>query len=167
MGTEGTAHPPQPASLIVTDPTGHRVRIELQPLPFKIGRHTENNLVIRDSRASRNHARIVAENGKYVIEDGGSRHGTFVNGKRVQRQVLEASDRVEFGFPDSYQLTFAYDGAEMTRLVTTMAQTDTGSTMTVSPTGVAGVGSSLGKLRAVLEVARTLQTAFSMHDVLV
>jgi serine phosphatase RsbU (regulator of sigma subunit) len=167
MGTEGTAHPPQPASLLVTDPTGHRVRIELQPLPFKIGRHAENNLVIRDSRASRNHARIVAENGKYVIEDGGSRHGTFVNGKRVQRQVLEASDRVEFGFPDSYQLTFAYDGAEMTRLMATMAQADSGSTMTVSPTGVAGVGAGLGKLRAVLEVARTLQTAFSMQDVLV
>jgi serine phosphatase RsbU (regulator of sigma subunit) len=151
----------------VTDPTGHRARIELDPLPFKIGRHAENNLVIRDSRASRNHARIVAEGGKYVLEDGGSRHGTFVNGKRVERAVLETSDRIEFGFPDSYQLTFAHDGAEITRLMATFAQAESGSTVTVGPTGVAGVGASLGKLRAVLEVARTLQTAFSMQDVLV
>ena len=48
---------PHPASLLVTDPSGHRVRVELEPVPFRIGRHADNNLVIRDSRASRNHAR--------------------------------------------------------------------------------------------------------------
>ena len=36
-----------------------------------------------------------------------------------------------------------------------------------APLDLPGVGASLGKLRAVLEVARTLQTAFSMQDVLV
>ena len=38
---------------------------------------------------------------------------------------------------------------------------------TAGAPGVVGGGASLGKLRAVLEVARTLQTAFSMQDVLV
>ena len=156
----------QPASLIVIDPSGHRVRIELAPLPFKIGRHAENHLVIRDSRASRNHARIIAENGNYVLEDGGSRHGTFVNNRRITRHVLESSDRIEFGFPDSYQLTFALDGAEITRLMEQFASAD--ATGALAPAaGVSGVGASLGKLRAVLEVARTLQTTFSMQDVLV
>ena len=158
-------HPPQAASLIVMDPTGHRVRIEIDPVPFRIGRHAENNLVIRDSRASRNHASIVAENGRYILEDGGSRHGTFVNGKRITRHRLESADRIEFGFPDSYQLTFAYDGAEIARLMEQISSAESGSLG--STPGVAGVGASLGKLRAVLEVARTLQTAFSMQDVLV
>jgi serine phosphatase RsbU (regulator of sigma subunit) len=167
MGTTTTPPAPKPASLIVMDPTGHRSRIEIQPLPFRIGRHAENHLVIRDSRASRTHAQIIAENGRYVIEDENSRHGTFVNGERIKRRVLESSDRIEFGFPDSYQLTFAFDGAEITRLMDHIAQTQVGTTATIAPTGVAGVGASLGKLRAVLEVARTLQTAFSMQDVLV
>jgi sigma-B regulation protein RsbU (phosphoserine phosphatase) len=169
MGPEGTtARPPRAASLIVRDPTGHRARLELDPLPFRIGRHAENQLVIRDSRASRNHARILAEDGKYVIEDENSRHGTYVNGERITRRILDTNDRIEFGFPDSYELTFAYDGAEVTRLIEQLSKTESGSTMTLtSSPGVPGVGASLGKLRAVLEVARTLQTAFSMQDVLI
>jgi len=160
-------HPPQPASLIVMEPTGHRVRIELEPLPFRIGRHAENHLVIRDSRASRNHARILAEHGHYILEDEGSRHGTFVNGRRITRHKLETADRIEFGFPDSYQITFAYDGAEITRLMEQLSGAESGSATAGSSPGVSGVGASLGKLRAVLEVARTLQSAFSMQDVLV
>ena len=75
----------RPASLMVIDPNGHRTRVPIEPLPFRIGRQPESDLIIRDSRVSRTHARIVAENGEYVIEDCGSRHGTFVNGKRIER----------------------------------------------------------------------------------
>jgi serine phosphatase RsbU (regulator of sigma subunit) len=168
MEAQATSHPPQPASLIVMDPTGHRARVELEPLPFRIGRHAENHLVLRDSRASRNHARILSENGHYILEDGGSRHGTFVNGRRVTRHTLESADRIEFGFPDSYQITFAYDGAEITRLMEQLSgEAGASGGTTGSHPGVTGVGASLGKLRAVLEVARTLQHAFSMQDVLV
>ena len=52
-------------------------------------RAPESNLIIRDSRASRTHARILVENGEYVVEDCGSRHGTFVNGKRIERHTLQ------------------------------------------------------------------------------
>ena len=84
----------EPASLIVIDPNGHRTRVPLAPLPFRIGRQADNDFVVRDSRASRLHARIVAENGKYTVEDAGSRHGTFVNGKRIQKQALANSDKI-------------------------------------------------------------------------
>jgi pSer/pThr/pTyr-binding forkhead associated (FHA) protein len=50
----------EPASLVVViDPNGHRTRVALDPLPFSIGRQPESNLIIRDSRVSRTHARIV------------------------------------------------------------------------------------------------------------
>src|ERR1700733_10413385 len=107
----------EPASLVITDPSGNRVRVPIQPLPFHIGRQPESDLIIRDSRVSRVHSRIVLEGGRYVIEDAGSRHGTLVNGKKVTRHVLANSDRVEFGIPDSYQLVFALDGAELKRLM--------------------------------------------------
>src|ERR1700736_6310431 len=90
-----TASPaaPAPASLIVVDPNGQRSRVELAPVPFNIGRQAGNHLVVRDSRASRTHARIVAEGLQYAIEDNGSRHGVFVNGARGTKQFLNTSDR--------------------------------------------------------------------------
>src|ERR1035438_1235226 len=89
------------ASSIVVDPNGNRKRLPVEPLPFLIGRQPDNHLILRDSRVSRTHARIVVEHGASVLEDGGSRHGTFVNGKRLQRKVLENSDRIELGAQDS------------------------------------------------------------------
>lgn len=151
---------PRTGSLVVVDPNGHRTRVELRPLPFKIGRHQENHLILRDSRASRNHAQIVLENGEYVLEDEGSRHGTYVNGQRVEgRLLLRTGDRIDFGFPDSYQLLFATETAELNRLMEQLSQPAKG----VDP---APGGTGLAKLRAVLEVGRTLQSSFSMDDVL-
>ena len=106
-----------PASLIVIDSNGHRSRVEIQPIPFKIGRQADSHLILRDSRASRNHAQIVLVNGEYAVEDLSSRHGVFVNGERVERQRLRNSDRIDFGVSDSYQLVFALDGAELKRLM--------------------------------------------------
>jgi serine phosphatase RsbU (regulator of sigma subunit)/pSer/pThr/pTyr-binding forkhead associated (FHA) protein len=160
MATEsGAVLAAAPASLIVVDPNGNRKRVPLDPVPFLIGRQPENHLILRDSRVSRSHARIVLENGVYVLEDLGSRHGTFVNGRRVKRKELENTDRVEFGAQDSYQLLFALDGAELKRL---MDQVGGGE----QAAATVGVGSNLAKLRAILDLARTLQSSFSIDEVL-
>jgi sigma-B regulation protein RsbU (phosphoserine phosphatase) len=158
MDREGASVSAGSASLIVIDPNGHRTRIEIKPVPFKIGRQSDNDLILRDSRASRNHALIVVENGQYIIEDASSRHGVHVNGARVERQFLRNSDRIEFGVPDSYQLIFALDGAELKRLMEQLPSQEQ-----VARTGAGG---NLTKLRAVLDVARTLQNSFSTDDVL-
>ena len=150
---------PDPASLIVTDPGGHRTRVSLQPLPFLIGRQPQSHLILRDSRVSRTHARIVFESGGYVLEDAGSRHGIFVNGQRIERQPLANSDRIDFGAQDSYQLLFMMDGAELRRLMEQMAAPETTS-------GAPLLGGGLARLRAVLDLARTLQGSFSLEDVL-
>jgi phosphoserine phosphatase RsbU/P len=146
-----------PASFVVVDPGGHRKRVAVDPLPFTIGRQPGNHLILRDNRVSRSHARIVVENGAYVLEDASSRHGTFVNGKRVTRRVLDNTDRVEFGAQDSYQLLFALDGVELKRLMDQLGATEPAPS---------GVGSNLGKLRAILDLARTLQSSFSIDEVL-
>jgi len=157
MASEGSSAAAGPASLIVIDSNGHRSRVEIQPIPFKIGRQADSHLILRDSRASRNHAQIVLVNGEYAVEDLSSRHGVYVNGERVERQRLRNSDRIEFGVSDSYQLVFALDGAELKRLMEQVPG---------EPAARAGVGANLAKLRAVLEVARTLQSSFSTDDVL-
>ncbi|UJR78785.1 FHA domain-containing protein [Sandaracinus amylolyticus] len=50
-----------------------------------------------DLDASGNHAEIRKENGRYVLVDVGSRNGTLVNGRPVQRHVLEGGEEIEFG----------------------------------------------------------------------
>jgi serine phosphatase RsbU (regulator of sigma subunit) len=150
------------ASVIVIDPNGHRSRLEIAPLPFKIGRQADNDLILRDSRASREHARIVRDGTEYKIEDAGSRYGVFVNGKRVETQALRNSDRIEFGFPDSYQLVFAMHGAELNRLIDQFGAHEKSGPIS----SVTGAGANLAKLRAILDVARTLQTGLSLQDVL-
>ena len=73
------------AGLVVVNPSGGRSRVTLDPLPFLIGRQAGNHLVLRDNRISRCHARIVADEGGFFVEDLNSRHGVYVNGAKVTR----------------------------------------------------------------------------------
>ena len=155
----GTASGPEPASLVIIDPNGHRTRVPISALPFAIGRQPESDLVLRDSRISRTHARIVSENGGYSLEDAGSRHGTFLNGKRIRKETLHSSDKIEFGVQDCYQLIFSLDGAELKRVMEQVTAPEKG-------TAAAGVGGGLAKLKAILDLARTLQSSFSIDEVL-
>ena len=88
MAQQGISEIANSAGLIVVDPNGHRTRVEIKPLPFKIGRQADNNLILRDSRTSRQHAQIVLEDGQYFIEDAESRHGVFVNGERTDEHAF-------------------------------------------------------------------------------
>jgi phosphoserine phosphatase RsbU/P len=145
------------ATLIVVNPSGNRVRVPVEPVPFNIGRQADNHLVVRDNRASRNHARLIYEDGDYYIEDLKSSHGVFVNNVRVQKQKLYNSDRIEFGFPDSYSLIFTLEEDEIHRLL---------NQFSTPRAAAAGPGGNLAKLRALVDVARALQNSLSTDDVL-
>ena len=146
----------RPAVLTVVNPSGNRSRIPVASVPFQIGRHAENQLVLRDNRISRDHARIVHDGAGYAIEDLKSRHGIYVNGERVDRKVLRNGDLVEFGFPDSYRLTFTFEDDDLSRILNQIQ----------APTESAAPSGNLGKLRALVEVARALQNSLSTNDVL-
>ncbi len=54
----------------------------LQPgVTVVIGRSSDNQIVIRDDRASRRHAEIALREGAWTVRDMGSRNGTQVNGR--------------------------------------------------------------------------------------
>ncbi|KAF9353406.1 hypothetical protein BGX34_011584 [Mortierella sp. NVP85] len=46
---------------------------------------------------SKIHAAIYEEDGRLVLEDQHSTHGTYVNGRKIERRVLQDSDRVRLG----------------------------------------------------------------------
>ena len=80
--------------------------IVLNRTPFTVGRKVDKDLVIADPRVSRDHAQIMQEGQDFFLVDLGSKHGTFVNGERIQRQKLERGDRLEFGARDSAYILF-------------------------------------------------------------
>jgi len=70
-----------------------------------IGRWDDNDVLIPDRWASRHHAEIRHQGTRYVLQDLGSKNGTYVNGKRVsQLVILEDGDRIQVS--PRYQLTF-------------------------------------------------------------
>jgi len=91
------------------------------PGSIKIGRATDNDIVIPDVLASRHHATLVSKPGGTEILDNRSINGTFVNGARVDSAVLHDGDTVTIGNVD---LTFR--GGTLVRRTETEAATRTG-----------------------------------------
>lgn len=67
---------------------------ELKSAATSIGRAADNDIVIDNPGVSGHHARIVQENGHYSIEDNFSKNGVFVNGKRIDQQILNYGDTI-------------------------------------------------------------------------
>ncbi|BBX71736.1 FHA domain-containing protein [Mycolicibacterium psychrotolerans] len=94
---------------------------EVPPGSVKIGRASDNDIVIPDVLASRHHATLVTTAGGTEIRDNRSINGTFVNGSRVETALLNNGDTVTIGNVD---LVFR-DGT-LVRRTETAAATATG-----------------------------------------
>ena len=88
---------------------------------IKIGRASDNNIVIPDVLASRHHATLIPGPSGTEIRDNRSINGTFVNGSRVDSAMLTDGDTVTIGNVD---LVFR-DGT-LVRRTETAADTATG-----------------------------------------
>ena len=88
---------------------------------IKIGRATDNDIVIPDVLASRHHATLVPSPSGTEIRDNRSINGTFVNGARVDSAVLHDGDTVTIGNVD-----LVFRGGTLVRRTETEAATRTG-----------------------------------------
>jgi pSer/pThr/pTyr-binding forkhead associated (FHA) protein len=62
-----------------------------------VGRDSANPIVIDDPAVSREHAAIVPVGNDHILEDLASANGTYVNGKRVSRRILQHGDVIALG----------------------------------------------------------------------
>jgi sigma-B regulation protein RsbU (phosphoserine phosphatase) len=142
--------------LVVIEPNGTRQEMNVAALPFRIGRQADNELTLRDSRISRQQAQIVAADAGLILEDSGSRHGTFVNGEKILRHELKPNDRIDFGIADSYKLIYIGEGATIAELVGRVE----------APAPAQAGARELHHLGVLLDVARALGTGLSLEDIL-
>ncbi|MFN8073352.1 MAG: ATP-binding cassette domain-containing protein [Mycobacterium sp.] len=91
------------------------------PGSLKIGRATDNDIVIPDVLASRHHATLIPTPGGTEIADNRSINGTFVNGSRVTTALLNEGDVVTIGNVD-----LVFTGGSLVRRTETAAATGTG-----------------------------------------
>lgn len=142
--------------IVVIEPSGNRREVEIAPVPFRIGRQADNELTLRDSRISRQQAQIVSVNGSLVLEDCGSRHGTFVNGEKILRHELKPNDKIDFGIADSYHLIHVSDEVSVAELVERVE----------APAPEQPGARELHHLGVLLDVARALGTGLALEDIL-
>ncbi|NLB71943.1 MAG: FHA domain-containing protein [Chloroflexi bacterium] len=76
-----------------------RRRGKIYPLKEEtvLGRRTAD-LIIDDPKVSTTHAKIVLEDGEYVVIDFKSKNGTYVNGQRITAETrLKENDTIKIG----------------------------------------------------------------------
>ncbi len=96
----GNSQPPAPeqnppTARIVIEVDGNVVsqRVLNKPV-MTIGRLSSNDIPVPSQRVSRLHAKILASNGAWVIEDAESLNGLVYQGQRIDRLILRPGDRV-------------------------------------------------------------------------
>lgn len=96
---DAPAQPPrqQHPALIWRPKLGDEQVFSLENRIVRIGRHDENDIMLSGPTVSARHATVRREQVGVVIEDEGSLNGTFVNGRRVEQQLLEDGDQVQIG----------------------------------------------------------------------
>ncbi|MEN1679368.1 MAG: SpoIIE family protein phosphatase [Planctomycetota bacterium] len=157
-------------------------RFDLDADTSVIGRSSDCQVALDVAAVSRRHASVIRADGRFFVEDLGSRNGTLVNGQRIsERTPLRDGDRilvcdqelafhqaaatglvggaVEDGVGTLGQLVADDEGGEPASVMATLDLS--GSSMVVSLSAKPEV-----KLAALLEITRNLATAVSLEEIL-
>jgi len=83
----------------------------LAPRAYSLGRAAHNDLPLPEPSISKSHARLLFEDGAFVVEDQKSLHGVYVNAAKVERALLVHGAQLQLG-----NITFKFSmlGAEGT-----------------------------------------------------
>jgi len=89
-----------PGRLTILEPKERRGTAFAISADVGIGRDADNTIVITgDSYISARHARISLTEGFVIVEDLGSRNGTYLNGTRLtQPHTVHPGDRIQVGY---------------------------------------------------------------------
>ena len=98
------SHQPQASlSLVMRQGPQSGQHFEIDRDVITLGRAQGNDIVISDEEISRYHARLTRQGDSWILEDMGSRNGTFVDGVRITGPVrLTAGNQIALGLDISF-----------------------------------------------------------------
>lgn len=97
VGPTAAVAPAAYPSLVIRSGVHAGKIVPLLPMTMSIGREHDNNVELKDPEVARYHARVLYADGRYMVEDLESSTGTWVNGERQTRVVLNDGDVVRIG----------------------------------------------------------------------
>ncbi len=118
------------------------------PPRFTIGRSSNNDLVLSQMSISRAHAEVLIQDGEYLLKDLGSKHGTYLNGSRVEQAKLNNGDRINLGGLQGPVLTFHLGDL----LQSLLGISDTKTDVSLSVRGFRDIGKLLATVRALSSI---------------
>ncbi|HEX8537990.1 MAG TPA: FHA domain-containing protein, partial [Cystobacter sp.] len=96
--------------LIIEDDEGRKTVVPFVRDEITIGRQEGNTIRLTERNVSRQHARLLRQNGHVLVEDLGSYNGVRINGERIQGQAQIADgDLIQIG---DYDLALQQEGAQ-------------------------------------------------------
>ena len=84
--------------LILQSGVGAGTEYPLEKTDLILGRDLSNDIVVNDPEVSRRHARLILQEGSYILEDLSSTNGTFIRGQRLGAPlVLRPGETITIG----------------------------------------------------------------------
>jgi len=78
-------------------PALNRPPIEMKRSVMLLGRHPECDVRLKVASVSRRHCCLAQVNDDVLVRDLGSRHGVWVNGRKVEETILKPGDELAIG----------------------------------------------------------------------
>ena len=140
------------AKLIIESANMRRI-VQLDHMPFTLGRGADRDLSLSHPQVSREHAAIDHDAEGYFLVDSGSRHGTFANGLTVKKHRLRSGDRITLG--TSQDVLIFEDTGE-----------DSSTRTLIASLSRSGSETDLETLALFLKAAQSLSQKGALEDVL-
>jgi phosphoserine phosphatase RsbU/P len=131
----------------------HSRTVPIDSFPFTIGRQADRNLSLTNPQVSRQHAVVERDGDGFVVRDLGSRHGTLVNGVKVEMSRLQSGDQIQ-------------PGASNVVLVFVVAHDHTSTRQLLNRIAGESAVSQLEKLSLFLQAAQSFNNTRVLNEVL-
>ncbi|MEP7272484.1 MAG: FHA domain-containing protein, partial [Acidobacteriota bacterium] len=154
------------AKLRISNRFGGERELELSKPVFTIGRKAENDLQLLHDTVSRQHAEIVFEGDSYHLVDVGSKRGTFINGRQIERAALEHLDRIRIGSDEGQQIQFVDESVESASAIFDSSANLKLSESRAERMSAASANDELQKLARFVEVNEAFKFSLTPDDVL-
>ncbi|MDX1952255.1 MAG: FHA domain-containing protein [Verrucomicrobiota bacterium] len=78
-------------------PNHHKIEYELKSGVNRLGRNPKNDLQLLEASVSGFHCELFQNSGTIVVKDLGSRNGTYIDGKKIDRSILLPGHVLQLG----------------------------------------------------------------------